>query len=182
VANLSTFTSLSEINDDETLTAYVGFFAVLWLTWCNVSLFDVRFIADSVFERIAKAFHFGVMVGFAVVGPSWQPGKGYNFNAYRALSMILMGSRFVLAAQYAVTLYFTRKYRRTIVPLCLMIALTLLAAVMYGSFTAGFSHPGCARSAWLAGTCVPPKSDVYIAWYVVGIKELIGKTKEPVVL
>ncbi|KAH7068436.1 hypothetical protein BKA63DRAFT_581897 [Paraphoma chrysanthemicola] len=167
---------LSEINDAVTLTAYVGFFAVLWLTWCNVSLFDVRFIADSVSERIAKAFHFGVMVGFAVVGLSWQPGKGYNFNAYRALSMILMGSRTrtVLALRYSATLYFTRKHRRTIVPISLMIALTLLAAVMYGALLAGFTHPGCTRSDWIAGSCVPPNSDVYIAWYVIGISELVA--------
>jgi hypothetical protein len=62
VANLTTFTSNLEINDRNSLTAYIGFFALLWLTWYQVSLYDVRFSADSVFERIAKGIHFGVMV------------------------------------------------------------------------------------------------------------------------
>ena len=62
VANLTTFTSNLEINDKHSLTAYVGFFALLWLTWYQVSLYDVRFSADSVFERVAKGIHFGVMV------------------------------------------------------------------------------------------------------------------------
>ena len=75
VANLTTFTSMLEINDRHSLTAYIGFFSLLWLTWYQVSLYDVRFSADSVFERSAKAFHFGVMVGFAVIGPQWKPGQ-----------------------------------------------------------------------------------------------------------
>lgn len=62
VANLTTFTSVLEINDRQSLTAYIGFFSLLWLTWYQVSLYDVRFSADSVFERVAKAIHFGVMV------------------------------------------------------------------------------------------------------------------------
>lgn len=62
VANLTTFTSNLEINDRHSLTAYIGFFALLWLTWYQVSLYDVRFSADSVFERVAKGIHFGVMV------------------------------------------------------------------------------------------------------------------------
>jgi hypothetical protein len=62
VANLTTFTSNLEINDSHSLTKYIGFFALLWLTWYQVSLYDVRFSADSVFERVAKGIHFGVMV------------------------------------------------------------------------------------------------------------------------
>jgi hypothetical protein len=66
---------LLEINDHNSLTAYIGFFSLLWLTWYQVSLYDVRFSSDSVFERVAKAIHFGVMVGFAVIGPQWKPGQ-----------------------------------------------------------------------------------------------------------
>lgn len=73
VANLTTFSGIKEINDPETLTQYIGFFCVLWFTWCEVSLFDVRFIADCVLERAAKAVHLGVMVGLAIVGPNFNP-------------------------------------------------------------------------------------------------------------
>jgi hypothetical protein len=69
VANLTTFTSMLEINDKRPLTSYVGFFSLLWLPWYQVSLYDIRFSADSVFERVAKAIHYGVMVGFAVISP-----------------------------------------------------------------------------------------------------------------
>lgn len=73
VANLTTFSALHEINDKKTLTSYIGFFCVLWFTWCQVTLFDVRFVANSVVDRVAKAVHLGVMVGFAVVGPNFNP-------------------------------------------------------------------------------------------------------------
>lgn len=65
VANLTTFSLVHEVNSRKTLTSYIGFFCVLWFTWCQTSLFDVRFIADSFLERLAKALHLGVMVGLA---------------------------------------------------------------------------------------------------------------------
>jgi hypothetical protein len=75
VANLTSFSSIHEINDSQALSAYIGFFCVLWFTWCQVSLFDVRFVVDSVLERAAKAVHLGVMVGLAVVGPNFDPAQ-----------------------------------------------------------------------------------------------------------
>lgn len=75
VANLTSFSDIHEINDSQVLSAYIGFFCVLWFTWCQVSLFDVRFVVDSVLERAAKAVHLGVMVGLAVVGPNFDPAQ-----------------------------------------------------------------------------------------------------------
>lgn len=86
VANLTTFSSVNEINDHKTLTSYIGFFCILWFTWCQVSLFDVRFVADSVLERMAKAVHLGVMTGFAVVGPNFVPtDTGEEANVFRTM-------------------------------------------------------------------------------------------------
>jgi hypothetical protein len=136
VANLTTFTSLKEINDSASLRAYIGFFSLLWLTWYSNSLYDVRFTADCIFERCAKALHFGVMVGFAVVGPTWEPGKATSsLQKYQILSFILMFSRLVLAAQYGVTLYFVRKHKSTILPLSLVIGSTLVASIIFGAIT-----------------------------------------------
>jgi hypothetical protein len=73
VANLTSFSNVHEITSKTTFESYVGFFCVLWFTWCQVSLYDVRFVADSVIERLAKACHLGVMVGLAVVGPNFDP-------------------------------------------------------------------------------------------------------------
>lgn len=67
VANLTTFTDVLDINDLSSLKSYAGFFCILWFLWLQVSLFDVRFLADSVLERIGKACQFGVMIGLASV-------------------------------------------------------------------------------------------------------------------
>lgn len=170
VANLTTFTSMLEINDHKSLTAYIGFFSLLWLTWYQVSLYDVRFSADSVFERIAKAIHFGVMVGFAVIGPQWKPGQEISdYKIYKAFGLMLMVSRLTLFAQYGITLLYTKKYKKTVVPLGLVMASTLLAAILYGALTPAF--PKILLDA--ENYEVAQQSNVYIAWYVIAISETI---------
>lgn len=72
VANLTTFSNIHEINDTKTLTSYIGFFCILWFTWCVTSLYDIRFVTDSLLARIAKGVHLGVMVGLAVSGPKFD--------------------------------------------------------------------------------------------------------------
>ena len=72
VANLTSFSDVHEVNSSKSLRSYIGFFCILWFTWCQTSLFDIRFVADSWLERIAKAVHLGVMVGLAVVGPNYS--------------------------------------------------------------------------------------------------------------
>jgi len=67
VANLTVFTGVHEVTDKSTLAQYIGFFCVLWFTWYQVGLYDVRFSMDSLFERVAKALQFDVMIGFAYV-------------------------------------------------------------------------------------------------------------------
>jgi low temperature requirement protein LtrA len=84
VANLTTFGTVHEINSKRTLASYVGFFCVLWFTWCQVSLFDVRFVVDSLLERIARACHLGIMVGLAIVGPNFDTLEE-NPSAFRAM-------------------------------------------------------------------------------------------------
>lgn len=75
VANLTTFSNIHEINSTKTLTSYIGFFCVLWFTWCITSLYDIRFVTDSLLARIAKGVHLGVMVGLAISGPKFDTTK-----------------------------------------------------------------------------------------------------------
>ena len=172
VANLTTFTALNEINDANTLKAYVGFFSLLWLTWYQVSLYDVRFSTDSVFERVAKALHFGVMVGFAVIGPEWKPGTEIDdYSIYKAFGLILMVSRLTLFTQYGVTLFYTRRHRDTIVPLCIIMVSTLLSAILYGALIAAF--PKISTDA--EGYSIPAASNIYIAWYIIAIFETVTR-------
>jgi low temperature requirement protein LtrA len=168
VANLTTFTSVLEINNKTSLTSYIGFFSLLWLTWYQVSLFDIRFSSDSVFERVCKAIHFGVMVGFAVIGPQWHPGQYIDeFKMYRIFGLTLLVSRLTLALQYAVTLWYTKKYTKTILPLSLVIGSTLLAAILYGALTPAFPK----EKFGAPNVAIPQKSNVYIAWYVIALCE-----------
>lgn len=41
VANLTAFTQRHSINSLDRLASYIGFFAILWLTWCQVVRFDL---------------------------------------------------------------------------------------------------------------------------------------------
>ncbi|KAJ4378640.1 hypothetical protein N0V86_005510 [Didymella sp. IMI 355093] len=170
VANLTTFTSMLEINDRHSLTAYIGFFSLLWLTWYQVSLYDVRFSADSIFERTAKAIHFGVMVGFAVIGPQWKPGQAqWDYKIYKAFGLILMVSRLTLFTQYGVTLLYTKKFQRTVMPILLIMASTLVAGILYGALTPAFPE----TTYDVDGVALEKYSNVYIAWYIIAISETI---------
>lgn len=116
VANLTVFTYAHEINDSDTLRQYIGFFCLLWFTWYQVSLHDVRFSMDSAFERVCKAVQLLVMIGFAICGPMFNPGEETNddnnetpnLNYFQGLTIILMVSRLVLVVQYLQALFFAR--------------------------------------------------------------------------
>ncbi|RFU25789.1 hypothetical protein B7463_g10553, partial [Scytalidium lignicola] len=157
VANLTTFTSQHEINSLDKLGSYIGFFCILWFTWCQVTLYDVRFATDSVIERVAHACHFGVMIGLATVGPQFDPNSR-NWNSFQQLSLILMASRFVLLAQYGFTLVFTWKYKKTRVPLAIVMASLFIAAVIYLGLSFAFSTENTIQA--------------YIGWYIVSVCEV----------
>lgn len=91
-ANLTVFSDSHDVTDLKVLSGYIAYFSVLWLTWALISLYDVRFVTDSIFgkspqpgyedqhvadllriERITRAFHLGVMVGISVVAPNFDP-------------------------------------------------------------------------------------------------------------
>lgn len=130
VANLTTFTNAHEINAITALAAYAGFFCILWFLWVQVSLFDVRFVQDSVLERVGKACQFGVMIGLAIVGPSFNPDAEKQ-GAFQSLAIILMLSRVVLSLQYALVLYQVWYYKNTRLPLSAIVGANLAAAFVY---------------------------------------------------
>jgi hypothetical protein len=127
VANLTTFTDAHDINEVAALKAYAGFFCILWFLWAQVSLFDVRFVQDSILERIGKACQFGVMVGLAIVGPDFDPSRQEQ-DVFRTLALILMVSRIVLGFQYMVVLREVWYYKNTKMPLFLLVTANFIAA------------------------------------------------------
>ena len=92
------------------LGSYIGFLGIIWFTWLQVTLFDIRFARDSIFERICKALQLGAMVGFASAGSRFTTRvRGENVWAFQSLSLILAGSRALLAIQYTVNVFFVYK-------------------------------------------------------------------------
>lgn len=122
-----------------------------------MTLYDVRFATDSVFERIAHACHFGVMVGFSVVSPNFLAKDGWG--PLQQLSLLLMASRLTLFAQYGTTLFFTWRYKKTRAPLIIVMASLLLAAMVYLGVSFAFYH----RVHWRS----------YVAWYIIAVTEVV---------
>ena len=134
VANLTTFTEVHAINDAGALRSYIGFFSVLWFTWLQVALFDVRFSNDSAFERLCKLLQFGVMTGLAVVGPGFNTGTDDSeaeAKTFRTLSLVLMASRLILAAQYGIVFWWTSNFKKARIPLLAHVATLFVAAMIF---------------------------------------------------
>ncbi|OJD35315.1 low temperature requirement a protein [Diplodia corticola] len=166
VANLATFTAYHTVDDSASLAAYVGFFAILWATWFQITLHDVRFARDSVYERACKVLQFGAFVGLALAGSKFEPvedatsGKkgGEGRANYRVLCWVLVGSRGMLAAQYLLVgvAVARRRFSMLYAPLALNVGVYAAAAVIFGVMTRSFREGAEPAEAW-----------VYWMWWVV---------------
>ncbi|KAF4335948.1 bacterial low temperature requirement a [Fusarium beomiforme] len=149
-ANYTVFCETQGVNSHERFKAYVGYFSVLWITWLTTSLYDVRFVTDSLFERAARGVHLGVMVGFAVVAPKFTPSE-QNMKTMRTMSLILMVSRLCLAVEYGSILWHIRKYKKQALPMILQIGLNFACAMIYLGITFRFTNHN---------------SNVFMTWYI----------------
>ncbi|KAI4657729.1 uncharacterized protein J4E78_006117 [Alternaria triticimaculans] len=168
VANLATFTAYHSITDIDYLLAYIGFFGILWSCWFQITLHDVRFARDSLYERVCKTIQFIVFVGLALVGSQFNPasakGQGNNTN-FRILCYTLVISRGLLAIQYLVVLFFTwrAKYTKIYLPIILMFAVYAISMGAFAGMTPAFKVEGDHR-----------RRLVYLVWYVVMVLEAIA--------
>jgi hypothetical protein len=89
VANLTTFTAYHSILDLPTLAAYIGFFAFIWSTWFQITLHDVRFSRDSLYERTCKVIQMIIFASFALIGSKFQPGSSEGNNTVRTSNTLL---------------------------------------------------------------------------------------------
>ncbi|KAF2830010.1 hypothetical protein CC86DRAFT_344876 [Ophiobolus disseminans] len=165
VANLATFTAYHSITDGDYLLGYIGFFGILWSTWFQITLHDVRFARDSLYERICKTVQFICFVGLALVGSQFNPSspKGDNIN-FRILCYTLVICRGLLAIQYMVVLFFTwrARYAKLYLPLGLMIIVYLVGMGAFGAMTPAFK--GESKNHRL----------VYLVWYAVAGLEAVA--------
>ncbi|KAF2036067.1 hypothetical protein EK21DRAFT_106173 [Setomelanomma holmii] len=165
VANLATFTAYHSITDGDYLLGYIGFFGILWSTWFQITLHDVRFARDSLYERVCKTIQFICFVGLALVGSQFNPAspKGDNIN-FRILCYTLVICRGLLAIQYLVVLFFTwrARYAKLYLPLGLMFLVYAIAMGAFAAMTPAFQ--GESNNHRL----------VYLVWYVVATIEAVA--------
>lgn len=118
------------------LSSYILFFIILWFTWLHVTLLDVRFSVDSVYERACKSIHFAVMAVFSSVSTTWDPfspdDEG-SAKALRTMTLTLMFSRFIIGIQYFVVMGFGWSISRknVVVPLAIHGTVMMISSAVY---------------------------------------------------
>lgn len=141
--------------------SYVGFFALLWFTWLQVTLYDARFSVDSIFERVCKALQFGVMIAFAVVGTQFNTKDTAKYAVvFQQFSVIMLVSKVILVIQYGYVLYWVRGYRKIVTPLLIHMFSYAIGAVVCLCVVFIFDKE--------------KKSNAYFAWYIVAVGEALA--------
>jgi low temperature requirement protein LtrA len=167
VANLATFTAYHYIVDHSSLFAYIGFFAIIWVTWFHTVLYDVRFENDSIFSRVCKTVNMIVFVGFALVGSSFAPGtaEGHNTN-FRILCYTLVMSRMLFAIQYTVVGIIVGRANRTdlFLPVFLNVFVYVVAAGAFAAMIPAFAE----------NKPVASENAIYSVWWIVMLVETIA--------
>ncbi|OAQ58443.1 low temperature requirement A [Pochonia chlamydosporia 170] len=158
-ANYNVFSDTQQVTGRSKFKASVGYFCLLWLTWFQVAMFDVRYVTDSIFSRITRAIQLGVLVGFVVVAPKFHPNN-QDPGTMRAMSLILCVSRACLAIEYASTLWHVRRYKKARMPLYMQIAIHAAASAVYLGVTFRFTDG--------------KQSRVYLTWYFIAGAEAIA--------
>ena len=114
------------------MASYLGFFTILWFTWLQVSLFDVRFATNSIFDRFSKIVALFVMGTYAFSGPLYDTSHTqFNYIGFRITCYALISQRGMLIIQYGVVLWQVRKYGRAVVlPLALTMTVLFLSGII----------------------------------------------------
>lgn len=131
-----------------------------------MTIYDIRFAGDSGFDRICKAIQFGIMTGFAVAGSGFKviwaasdEDASKSMKSFHTLALILMVSRLVLAIQYVVVLVWTRKFKKTYLPIGAHILVHFAASAVYFGLYFGFN--------------VGKSRNIVIAFYVTTVIEAL---------
>lgn len=159
VATLNVFTSAHEITTRDELASFLQYIFLLWTTWFLVVAYDVRFLEDSVVERLTRAVQLGVLLVFVQAAPFFEPAEQTR-GVFASLSLVLAFSRLVLAGQYGIVLWQTRYFGQGRAGLSAVLATHVLAASLYAIVSAAFF--------------VHENSPAYVAWMVVSTFEIVA--------
>ncbi|KAF2762113.1 hypothetical protein EJ05DRAFT_496983 [Pseudovirgaria hyperparasitica] len=170
VANLALFTQYHIIVDNDGFVNYVAFFGILWGTWFSITMFDVRFADDCMYERACKLVQCAVFVVFSLVGSHFQPtgSRTYGISqtpsneTLQILSYALAASRALFAIQYLNVAYFCyiRGLKQVILPVVLNVLCYSISATALGLLSLAFRTPDYLRY-------------VYVVWYATMVIEII---------
>lgn len=147
-------------------------FLILWSTWFQITIFDVRFAADSVFERVCKLCQFISFVIFAAVGANFNPGTYESMKYYRiyeTMATVIGLVRLLLAIQYTIVAAFVcRKYKNLIIPFILIIFTFLISGACFiavGTTCATWcSKLTASQTSW--GFKYKSISHIHVVWWV----------------
>lgn len=140
VAIFSTFTKNHEINSNEALSSYAVYFGVIWASWLNVCLYDVRFGFDSIFERFTKAVQMCMFIGFAsstgCLDMSPSPDKKKlslaGLSGFESLNVLMIISRALFSLQYLVAFKLVgSKHKPARIPLLITAGMYLVSSMIY---------------------------------------------------
>ncbi|KAL7905093.1 hypothetical protein GGI35DRAFT_489308 [Trichoderma velutinum] len=158
-ANYAVFSKTQSVTSHERVGSYIGYFCMLWMTWLVVGLYDVRFVTDSIFERLIRAVHLGAFVGFAVVAAKFDPSD-QDVTTMRAMSLILMVSRLGLTVEYGSILWHVRRFKNVHLSFYIQMSIHFIAAMIYLGITFRFTNSR--------------ESKVFVTWYVIGVIEVLA--------
>ncbi|KAK8054556.1 hypothetical protein PG994_009623, partial [Apiospora phragmitis] len=151
--------------------------SILWFTWFIVRIFDVRFMTDSIFERVIRIIQVSCMLGFTIVVSTFDPEDPFkdivdtadknslDMNTFQILyheGLILMTVRISLVAQYCSIYWFCyqgNKHGSNHIkptgrgkPLLAAAAIHFVAAMIYLGISSLFNYNR--------------DSPLYIVWYI----------------
>ena len=127
------------------LKAILGFFSLLWFTWLQTILYDVRFSSDSVFHQAHKAISCTIMLAFVACGSIYDTSNiALTYAGLKYMSFVLMTSRLALFFQYGIVFGQSHGYQRTVVPFLLTMVTYLGTAAGFLGIALGVKHyPRC---------------------------------------
>ncbi|EXU96235.1 hypothetical protein X797_010735 [Metarhizium robertsii] len=156
-ANYNVFNDTQQVTGQTKFKASVGYFCIGFFP-VDIRQYAALLNNADAPARATRAIQLGVLVGFVVVAPKFNP-KDQDLDTMRAMSLILCFSRACLAVEYASTLWHVRRYKKAHLPLYLQIGLHAAASAVYLGVTFRFTSE--------------KQSRVYMTWYFIAGGEAI---------
>lgn len=116
---------------------------------------------DSIFERVCKALHLGIMIAFAVVGTQFDTSDtAENAVVFQQFSCIMMVSKIILLLQYGYVLFWVRGHSKIVTPLLIHMVAFAVGAIVCLGLVFSFDKE--------------KETTAYLAWYAIAVAEALA--------